>query len=170
MSGLLTRPLAQFDPARGLLRNEHFQVCYTTHDLTRACDIFSRRFGIGKFGGLEGETPAGGYIKVKLAWVGSTMYELVECTGPGSEMYTRMLPESAFGLCHHHLGFLVHSLAAWDDLMTVIARDGWQVSQQNNNRGFMRHCYIHVPELGHYFEYIFPEQAGIDFFENVPAN
>ena len=43
-------------------------------------------------------------------------------------------------------------------------------SKKSNNPGFLQKCFVDVPELGHYFEYIFPEQAGIDFFERVPGN
>jgi hypothetical protein len=39
-----------------------------------------------------------------------------------------------------------------------------------NTEGFMRYCYVEVPELGHYLEYILPEAAGIEFFESVPSN
>ena len=33
----------------------------------------------------------------------------------------------------------------------------------------MDSCFVDAPELGHYLEYIFPTQAGIDFFAAVPA-
>lgn len=170
MNGLVRRPQAVFDPARGLLRSEHFQVSWVTDDLDRACDIFTGRFGIREFGGIEGETPAGGYIRVKLAWVGSTMYELVACSGPGSEMYNEVLPDSGPAIRFHHLGFLVGDRQSWDGLMETIDRGGWEIRQANNTEGFMRHCYIYVAELGHYCEYMFCERAGIEFFENVPAS
>ena len=170
MSNLLKRPVAVFDPAKGLLHNEHFQVAYVTNDLDRTCEIFQQRFGIAEFGGLEGEMPSGGYIKIKLAWVGSTMYELIFCEGPGTDMYNSRLPANDFGLHFHHLGFLVHNEACWEALHRVIAQGGWEIQQTNNAEGFMNHTYIYVPEVGHHFEYIFPEQAGIDFFESMPAS
>lgn len=170
MTGLIKRPDAVFDPSKGLLKNEHFQVAYVTTDLDKACEIFTERFGIADFADLEGDMPSGGYIRVKLAWVGSTMYELIACTGPGTEMYNERLPEADFGLHFHHLGFLVHNETAWDQLLRTIYGGGWDIRQMNNTEGFMRHCYIEVPEVGHYYEYILPEPAGIEFFEKVPAN
>jgi catechol 2,3-dioxygenase-like lactoylglutathione lyase family enzyme len=170
MSGLIQRPNAVFDPAKGLLRNEHFQICYCTNDLDKAAEIFQQRFGIQQYRDLEGETPKGGYIRVKLAWVGGTMYELLACTGPGSELFNEMLPADEFGLRLHHLGFLVHNQQCWDALLETIEQGGRTIRQSNHTPGFLRHCFVPVPELGHFFEYIFPEQAGIDYFENVPSN
>ena len=170
MNAALSRPASVFDPARGLLRNEHFQVAYVTTDLERACGVFKERLGIVEFGGLEGEMPSGGFIKIRLAWVGSTMYELVQCSGPGSEMYNETLSAGEFAIGFHHLGFLVPDQNAWDKLLDTIDREGREIRQQNNTEGFMRHCYIRVPELGHHLEYMFPEQAGIDFLEKIPAS
>ncbi len=169
MKPLLQRPTPVFDPARGLLNNEHFQMAYVTSDLARATEVFSERFGIGEFRHIGGEMPSGGHIDVKLAWVGSIMYELIHCRGPGSEMYMKELPAEGFAIRHHHLGYLVHDDSAWDKLLATIEHGGWRITQINDNQGFMKHCYVHVPELGHYFEYIFPEKTGIEFFEQVPA-
>ncbi len=170
MQGLLHRPVRTYDPGRELLANEHFQVAYVTGDLDRAAAAFARRFAIRDFADLEGEMPAGGYIRVKLAWVGGIMYELIQCTGPGSDMYNGRLPDEGFAIRFHHLGFLVADQSSWDALQSRIEADGWAVPQANNTPGFMRHCYIEVPELGHFCEYIFPEQAGVEFFERVPAS
>lgn len=170
MNGMLKRPVSIFDSAKGLLRNEHFQVAYATNDLEKACEVFNERFGIEQFGGLEGETPSGGYIRIKLAWVGSTMYELIHCSGPGAEMYNQVLPDRDFALRFHHLGFLIQNQSDWDSLQQVLIQGNWQITQANNTEGFMRHCYIYVPEVGHHFEYMFPESAGMDFLDKVPAN
>ena len=47
---------------------------------------------------------------------------------------------------------------------------GRKVLAKSNNVGFLQSCFVEVPELGHYFEYIFPEAAGIAFFEGVPGS
>jgi len=170
MQSILCRPDYSFVPAKGLLGNEHFQVCYCTNDIEQACKIFGDRFGISKFTRLAGPTPGGGHIHVELAWSGNTMFELITCDGPKSELFNARLPKTEFAMHLHHLGFLVSSLSAWDALFEEITRCGREVVQQNNNEGFMRHCFIYIEELGHYFEYIYPEKAGLDFFANVVRN
>lgn len=170
MHEFVRRPKARFTPAGGLLRNDHFQIAYATNDIDRACDIFSNQFGIREFRRLEGTMPAGGHIRVELAWVGGTMYELITASGPGSDIYADRLPSGSFAMKHHHLGFLIHDQQQWDALESDAARIGRRLLAKNNNAGFLQSCFVDVPELGHYFEYLFPEPAGIAFFENVPGN
>ena len=50
------------------------------------------------------------------------------------------------------------------------ARLGVALISGNVNPGFLKSCFVEAPELGHYLEYIYPEAAGIEFFQNVPAN
>ena len=166
----MKRPHATFDPAAGLLRTEQFQIAYATNDIERARKLFEERYGIKAFRRLEGQLPAGGHIHIELAWVGSTMYELLTATGPGSALYIGKLSTNEFAIRHHHLGFLIHSEAEWNALLTEIAHKGWNMPSKSSNPGFMQSCFVEVPELDHYFEYLFPEAAGLAFFESVPSN
>lgn len=166
----MKRPSGTFSPAEGLLRAEQFQMAYATNDIERACDIFRQRFGIREFRRLAGQMPSGGHIHVELAWVGPTMYELLTATGPGSELYVGRLPTDRFAIQHHHLGFLIPDEAQWNSLFAQIENNGWTLLSKNNTPGFMQTCFVDVPELGHYFEYLFPEPAGLAFFEGVPGN
>lgn len=170
MTDIFRRPRATFDPAEGLLRTEHFQMAYATNDIDRACDIFKDRYGIKAFRRLEGRLPAGGDIRVELAWVGTIMYELITASGPGSDLYVGRLPGDGFAIRHHHLGFLIHDVAEWNALMREIERGKWIMPSRSSNPGFMQSCFVDAPELGHYFEYLFPEPAGLAFFEDVPGN
>lgn len=170
MTGSMARPGATFSPAAGLLRTEHFQMAYATNDIDRACDMFRARFGIGQFRRLEGQLPAGGRIRVELAWAGTILYELITASGAGSDLYVGRLPAADFAIRHHHLGFLIHDEAEWAALMAEIERGGWAMVSKSSNPGFMQSCFVDVPELGHYFEYLFPEPAGLAFFEGVPGN
>ncbi len=166
----MRRPESRFDPAAGLLRTEHFQMAYATNDIERARTLFQQRYGIREFRRLEGPLRTGGHIHVELAWVGTVMYELLTAEGPGSELYVGRLPGDEFVIRHHHLGFMISNEAQWEALMTEIARNGWSMPSKSDNPGFMQSCFVDVPELGHYFEYIFPEPAGLAFFEGVPGN
>jgi hypothetical protein len=169
MTDFVTRPASAFDPGKGLLRAEPFQIAYATNDIDRACDTFSSRYGIAEFRRLEGPRPSGGYIRVELAWVGPVMYELLTASGPGSEFFMAGLPDD-FAIRHHHLGFLVRDEAGWTALEGEAERAGRPLQSVSHNAGFMRSGFVHAPELGHYLEYILPEAAGIDFFNGVPGN
>jgi len=166
----LSRHAAAFDPGRGLLLAEHFQMAYATNDIERACDLFSRRLGIKQFRRLEGRMPAGGQIRAELAWVGTLMYELISANGPGSEIYmSRLPPGEGFALKHHHLGFLIHDQEQWAHVLTQAEQNGWSVPYRSTNP-LLEVCFVDVPELGHYLEYLFPQQAGLEFFESVPRH
>ena len=170
MAGVLKRPDAIFSPTNGLLRTEHFQMAYATNDIDRAMALFKDRYGVKEFRALEGQLPEGGQIHIELAWVGTIMYELLTASGPGSAIYMNRLPAGDFVLKHHHLGFLIPDQAQWDALMEEVERNGWSMPHMNKTPGFISSCFVDVPELGHYFEYQFPEEAGRAFFDSVPGN
>jgi hypothetical protein len=153
------------------MRNDHFQIAYVTNDIDRACDVFAARYGVSAYSRLEGPRADGGHIRVELAWVGGTMYELIMVSGPNAEMFNDRLPsDGSFAIRHHHLGYFIHDDTSWDAVHTEAERLGVALIQGNVNVGFLKSCFVDAPELGHYLEYIYPEAAGIAFFENVSAN
>jgi catechol 2,3-dioxygenase-like lactoylglutathione lyase family enzyme len=166
----LHRPAADFDAGDGLLLLEHFQMAYVTNDLDRARTLFRQRLGIREFARLEGKTPGGGYIEAEFAWVGTLMYELIRARGPGTELYTDLLAGSSdFAVRHHHLGYLVQNQAQWDAVQANAQRHDLHVAAHNVNP-LVEVCFVNVPELGHYLEYLFATPAGLDFFEKVPRS
>jgi extradiol dioxygenase family protein len=166
----MKRPNSAFGPSAGLLRAEQFQMAYATNDIERARELFRERYGIREFRRLEGALPAGGHIHVELAWVGTVMYELLTAEGAGSDLYVGRLPVGEFAIRHHHLGFLIHDEEEWNALQAEITRGGWKMPSRSSNPGMMQSCFVESPELGHYLEYLFPEPAGLAFFESVPGN
>jgi len=169
-ASLVKRPPQPIAPRPGLMMGDQFQSAYVTNDLDRACAVLGDRYGIGRFSFIDGEMPSGGRIRVAFAWVGATMYEIIDAREPERGFYTARLPESEFALRFHHLGFLVHSREGWDALHAEIAADGRPIVFTANTPGFLDAIYVEAPEFGHYLEYIFPEPGGIAFFESVPAN
>lgn len=166
----MLRPALHADLSRGLLSAEHFQVAYATSDIEQAQALFGDRFGMEHWTQLEGQLPAGGEIRVELAWVGTVMYELMWSRGPGSAIYMDRLPDKpGFHLKHHHLGYLVDE-AGWDALIQTVEREGHAMPHVSHNTGFMKSCFVDAPELGHYLEYICPAEAGSAFFKAVARN
>lgn len=163
-------PRAMGSAARGLLDGRHFQVAYATSDMDAARDLFSRQFDIGEFRHLAGDMHGGGYIHVELAWVSGVMFELMHVTGPQADFYMAGLDENGFSMRLHHYGYLLRDQSEWDAMTEEAKRLGRPIVHDNDNVGFMRHCFVPVPELGHNLEYILPEAAGLDFFRNVPVH
>lgn len=167
----MQRPSSLYAPHKGLLRTEQFQIAYATNDIERAKALFQQQLGITEFRCLSGQLADGGHIHVELAWVGNTMYELLTASGEGSELYMRQLPADDFAIRHHHFGFLIHSEAEWEALQQKIVTENWHMPSLSHTVGFMRSCFVECPVLGHYFEYLWPEPAGLAFLEQqVPAN
>lgn len=164
----LDRPAADFDAGSGLLCLEHFQVAYVTNDMDRACELFGDRLGIRDFADLGGETPGGGQISARFAWVGTLMYEIICASGPGTEIFSQHLPQTdEFIIKHHHLGYLVQNQAQWDAVQANAERQQLRIPHHNVNP-LVEVCFVDVPALGHYLEYLFATEAGMQFFDSVP--
>ena len=170
MTQLLTREPTDGATASGLLRAEHFQMAYVTNDLDRACALFGDRLGIRAWASLGGALADGGEIQARFAWVGTLMYEIICASGPGSDIYIARLPQSAgFKLQHHHLGFLIHNRQQWNDVLANAAQHGWAVPHRGVNP-LVEVCFVDVPELGHYLEYLYATPVGLEFFASVPRS
>ena len=169
MELLLDRPVTPFDPSRGLLCNEHFQMGYVTNDMARAEDHFRQRFGVREFRPTEGDLPGGGKISVRSAWIGNVMYEIICASGPGMEIYTELLPEGGFAIRLHHFGYLIPDEAAWDALEKAVASGGWTVRQRSDTPGYVRAMFVEAPELGNYLEFVFPAPALLERFRATPV-
>jgi hypothetical protein len=166
----LARPPAPPGAASGLFRAHHFQVAYATNDLDKASALFAERFGVKRFQPLDGPLPEGGRYDIRLGWAGGTMYELAWAEGPGGEVFMGGLPTDRFAIRHHHLGYHIPTLEAWEALQAEIKALGYKTVLSNDVPGFLKACIIEVPELGHCAEYIYSEPAGIEFFEGCPGN
>jgi hypothetical protein len=170
MESILQRPQAAVAPGAGLLRKDQFQVAYVTNDLDRARKILSERYGIGDYAFIEGPMASGGEIKVAFAWVGTTLYEIIDAKGPGTLFYNERLPQDTFAIQFHHLGFLIHDRESWQALEREIKEGDWPIAFETYNPGFMDAFYVEAPELGHYLEYIYAYEAGLQFFHSVPVS
>ena len=167
----LNRPVPIYDPAKGLLNNEHFQIAYVTNDLDRAVKIFRTRFGVSRFRANDDVMEGGTRVGVRSAWIGGMMYELCSGAGPGMDVYTDWAPpDGEFVLRLHHFGYLIPDELAWQALEQQIAEGGWKVRTRSNIPGFFRGCYIEAPELGHFLEFILPGPGLLERMNATPMS
>ncbi|MET0587461.1 MAG: hypothetical protein ABWZ75_02975 [Novosphingobium sp.] len=169
MELLLDRPAAAFDPARGLLCNEHFQMGYVTNDMAKAEDYFRKHFAVKEFRPTEGESSDGGKISVRSAWIGNVMYEIICASGPGMEIYSELLQGDGFAIRLHHFGYLIPDDAGWEMLEETVACGGWTVRQRSDTPGYVRAMYVEAPQLGNYLEFVLPAPALLERFRATPV-
>ncbi len=163
-------PLPVYDPARGLLHNDHFQIGYVTNDLERAAEIFRSRFGIAEFRHNDAELPGGAKVGTRTVWIGATMYEIACGSGPGMEAFSRYAPPGGdFVLRFHHLGYCVPDEAGWAAMEREVARQGWELLKPSDTPGYVRACFVLVAELGHLVEFILPREGLIEKFNATPV-
>lgn len=167
---LLHRPVPIYDPSRGLLNNDHFQVAYVTNDIDRAVAVFRDRFGVSRFRESDSEAPGGARICIRSVWIGAMMYEICSGFGPGMELYSDWAPEGGeFVLRFHHFGYLIPDDETWAVLEGQIAQGGWKLRLDSDIPGFFRGNYVEVPELGHYLEFVLPRQGLLDRMNATPV-
>jgi len=170
MSRPFNTPPPVYDPARGLLHSDHFQIGYVTNDLARAVEVFRTRFGISTFRENDAELPGGTKISTRTVWIGSTMYEIACGSGPGMEPFSNHAPpDGEFVLKFHHFGYLVPNEETWEAMEREVARGGWEMFKSNDTPGYVRACFVDVPELGHLIEFILPREALIEKFNATPV-
>lgn len=170
MVPILKRPIIKCAPLNGIFRCEYFQTAYVTNDLERACEIFTRRYGIQGFHALEESFENGSAMSVRLAWIGGHMIEIIQARGPGMEFYNDRLPAKEFAIGHHHLGYLLPDEQTWRELQIEIAESGWNVIMDEDLEGLFKVRYVEARELGHYMEFFLLKSGGIKMFEAVPAS
>ncbi len=166
----LKRPVPVYDPAKGLLHNDHFQLGYVTNDLAAAMEFFGQRFNITRFRENDSDLPGGGRVCTRTAWVGSMMYEIVMGYGEDMEVFSDFAPQgSDFVLKFHHYGFLVPDDAAWQVLEAEITRSGLRLRRPNDMPGYVKTCFVEVPHLGHMLEYILPREGLMEKMNVTPV-
>lgn len=170
MQATLTRPVPHYDPAKGLLHNEHFQLGYVTNDLRSALEIFRERFGITRWRENDADLPGGGKVCTRTVWIGTMMYEIALGHGPGMECFSNYAPPSGpFVLRFHHYGYLVPDEQAWSALEDEIARSGLLVIRPSDVAGYVKTCFLEVPELNHLLEYILPREGLLAKMNETPV-
>ena len=170
MQAMLTRPVPVYDPRRGLLHNEHFQLGYVTNDLARALAIFRDRFGVTRWRENDADLPGGGRVCTRTVWIGAMMYEIALGHGADMECFSDFAPPGGdFVLKFHHFGYLVPDEAAWAAVEDAIARSGLRIRKPSDIAGYVKTCFLEVPELDHLLEYILPREGLLERMNQTPV-
>ncbi|MGE3690805.1 MAG: hypothetical protein AB7F98_05445 [Novosphingobium sp.] len=169
MVSIIERPVPQFDPAKGLLNNDHFQLGYVTSDIAAAERLFAEHFGVREFRRRDNDLPGGTSVSTRTVWIGAMMYELACGKGPGMEQFSRFAPADGRVMAFHHFGYLVPDDASWQSLAAEVARGGWEVLARSDAPGFARTMMIHAPELGHCLEYVQPREGLAEQMNRTPC-
>lgn len=163
------RPIPRFDPSKGLLNNDHFQLGYVTADIAAAEALFADRFGVTEWRCRDNELPGGTSVSTRTAWIGPMMYELACGKGPGMEQFSRFAPTDGRAVAFHHFGYFVEDDATWRALEAELERGKWQVIASSETPGFGRTCMVWSPELGHCLEYVQPGEMLAEQMNRTPC-
>lgn len=151
--------------AKGSLGFDQFQTAYVTNDFDRAIQVFRDRYGMDKWTVME---PGSG-MKIGIAWTGGQQIELIDASDTVLSIYNDWLTGKGFQIRHHHFGYYVYSKEEWDRVEQVLANEGREAVFEGDG-GIVQFKYVFAQELGHYLEYIFPNENGKAFFEAAASN
>lgn len=153
----------------GSLGFELFQTAYVVRDLDAAIATFANSYGVRNFTPLP-VPPMGGEtsMRIALAWSAGHQIELIEARGPGLELYTDWMVEGR-DIRQHHFGYFIHDDAEWTALEAKLKAEGKDYAFAGDG-GICQFIYVEAPELGHYLEFVYPNEQGKAFFESVAAN
>ena len=165
----VNRPVPSFDPARGILNQDHFQLGYVTGDIAAAEALMSERFGVNAMRRRDNELPNGASVSTRTVWIGSMMYEIACGKGPGMEQFSRYAPTGGRVLAFHHFGYLVPGDEAWAAIEAEVARRGWAYEARSDTPGFARTAMIFAPELGHCLEFVLAREGLAEQFNQTPC-
>ncbi|MBV1689218.1 VOC family protein [Novosphingobium sp. G106] len=144
----------------------HYQNAYVTHDIDKARDMLSERYGLKDWINFEMElplrTPEGERqlgVKVGCAWAGSLQIELIEPVSGAVEPYLPYLPadKSDFTPRFHHISLRRDD---YDAMQAEIARLGLPFVCEG---GIPDLLYTYVDgrsTFGHYVEFVWASEAG----------
>jgi hypothetical protein len=144
----------------------HYQNAYVTHDLQKAVDMQSERYGLKDWITFELElpvrTPAGERplaVKVACAWAGSLQIELIEPVSGAVEPYLPYLPADRNDPTprFHHISLRRDD---YEDMQAEIARLGLPFVCEGGIPDLLYTYLDGRSTFGHYVEYVWASEAG----------
>lgn len=164
MTITIARPERAARPT-GLLGYDKFQTAYVTTDLDRAVDTLRSAYKIENWTLLDV-----GVMRIGLAWINGQQIEIIETFGDHQPLYDDWIDKAGeFSIRQHHFGYYIYDNTEWILLRQQLAQDGRPLLMDVDT-GALKIIYVYAAELGHFLEYIFPNEQGKAFFESVAAN
>ncbi|HLG88549.1 MAG TPA: VOC family protein [Alphaproteobacteria bacterium] len=154
------------------------QLGYVTNDLDQARAFFAATMGVPEFHIWKGAEvhqelygkPATCVLNLGFAWRAGTMIELIMPVSGSTDVYMPGIEGPAFGLKLHHIGQGVDGTEAdFDKLLQAGVKRGWELV--NISRASMGSYTLldSRNEHGVYFEYLWNNAGGLDFFSKIPS-
>ena len=146
----------------------HYQNAYVTHDLARAMDLLSDRFGLSDYMTFEPEmlvkTPAGEQLQkvaVAAAWAGGLQFELIQPISGFVDPFLDYLPADRSDAAPrlHHVSLRRESK---EEIEAEVEGLGLPLVCQGGIPDLMFTYLDARPYLGHYLEYVWASEAGWD--------
>lgn len=144
----------------------HYQNAYVTHDLDRAMEMLSQRYGLKDYVVFEPEmvlkTPEGeksASLRAALAWTGGLQIELIQPLTGYNDHYSPYLPKDRSDPTpqFHHMAVRRDDLAA---MRAEIDKLGLKLAFEGEVPG-LTYIYLDAREtLGHYLEYVWATPEG----------
>ncbi|MDR2856391.1 MAG: VOC family protein [Novosphingobium sp.] len=152
----------------------HYQNAYVTHDLDRAVEMQSERYGLEDWIRFELELPGGERplaVRVACAWAGSLQIELIEPVAGAVEPYLPYLPADRSDATprFHHISLRRDDYA---EMQAEIARLGLPFVCEGGIPDLLYTYLDGRSTFGHYVEYVWASPAGwqmIGWPEGRPA-
>ena len=160
----INRPTKAGKPT-GLLGFDKFQIAYVTNDLDRAIETFSERYRIEHWTVLDA-----GVMRIALAWTNGQQIELIHTSNEYQPLYDDWIEKDGeFVIRHHHFGYFVYDDDEWALLRAHLEEHGQPLAMDADTE-MMTVIYVYAPDLGHFLEYLYPNEKGKAFFESVASN
>jgi hypothetical protein len=152
------------------------QIGYVTTDVDEAIARFGAKHNVpawARLPGIEIESMGGRRcrLNIALAFVGTTQLELIEPLSGDDRIYRDALPQTGFGIRHHHIAQLIESEAAFETQREEMPASGVSIVVDGQSPGAARYFYTdHRATLGHYIEHIWYTSAGLTGMQQLPRN
>jgi hypothetical protein len=143
------------------LLNGRNQLAYATTDLAEAMALFARRYAIPEFRrmpDLDVKLEDGGAMRLRiaLAFIGPTQYELIQPLGGKVEFFTRLFTKPGFNLVLHHVNLRIPTVAQYEAVRAGIEAAGHAIPLAGGSPSGGRFFYADTrAELGHDLEYVY---------------
>jgi hypothetical protein len=144
-----------------------FQLGYVTRDLDAAIAEFPQRFGPAEFMIINADRPNIETKRIALAWIGTTMVELIEPNLSVPSIYLDAVPAGSGDIRFHHTGHLVDDYPA---AMQRLKAEGYAIPMFLSYGTVLDCCYADArARLGHYLECIRLGDEGRQWFSSIPG-